>query len=89
MHIQKAERKKAKIKLGLQGPSGSGKTFSALLLAYGLTADWNKITVIDTENHSASLYAHLGNYNVLHLQAPPPPNQPPALRVGVFKYFDS
>ena len=70
MNIQKAERKKAKIKLGLQGPSGSGKTFSALLLAYGLTEDWSKIVVIDTENHSASLYAHLGEYNVLHLQAP-------------------
>ena len=70
MQIQKAERKKVKIKLGLQGPSGSGKTYSALLLAYGLTGDWNKITVIDTENHSASLYAHLGDYNVLHLSAP-------------------
>ena len=70
MQIQKAERKKVKIKLGLQGPSGSGKTYSALLLAYGLTGDWNKITEIDTENHSASLYAHLGDYNVLHLSAP-------------------
>ena len=56
--------------MGLQGPSGSGKTFSALLIAYGLTADWTKIAVIDTENHSAHLYAHLGNYNVLPLNAP-------------------
>lgn len=70
MNIQKAERKKAKIKLGLQGPSGSGKTYSALLLAYGLTDDWRKVVVIDTENKSANLYAHLGEYNVLHLQAP-------------------
>ena len=75
MNIQKAERKKAKIKLGLQGPSGSGKTYSALLMAFGLTEDWNKVAVIDTENHSASLYAHLGGYNVLHLQAPYSPEK--------------
>lgn len=70
MHLIKAERKKAKIKLGLQGPSGSGKTYSALLLAFGLVEDWTKIAVIDTENHSSNLYAHLGGYNVLPLDAP-------------------
>jgi Ni2+-binding GTPase involved in maturation of urease and hydrogenase len=47
--LRTAERKQAKIKLGLQGPSGSGKTYSALLLAYGLTNDWSKIAVVDTE----------------------------------------
>ncbi len=70
MELKKASRKKARIKLGLQGPSGSGKTFSALLIAYGLVEDWTKIAVIDTENHSADLYAHLGNYNCLSLEAP-------------------
>jgi hypothetical protein len=70
MELRIAERKQAKIKLGLQGPSGSGKTYSALLLAYGLCNDWSKIAVIDTENHSADLYAHLGQYNVLNLSAP-------------------
>ncbi|HSZ84877.1 MAG TPA: AAA family ATPase [Puia sp.] len=70
MQLQTASRKKARIKLGLQGPSGSGKTFSALLLAYGLTDDWSKIAVIDTENHSADLYAHLGNYFTLTLESP-------------------
>ena len=70
MNIQKASRKRAKIKMGLQGPSGSGKTYSALLLAYGLCYTWNKIAVIDTENHSAELYAHLGEYNVINLTAP-------------------
>ena len=39
MNLQKASRKKAKIKLCLQGPSGSGKTYSALLLAFGLCND--------------------------------------------------
>jgi len=70
MELRIAERKQAKIKLGLQGPSGSGKTYSALLLAYGLCSDWSKIAVIDTENHSADLYAHLGHYSVLNLSEP-------------------
>ena len=68
MELRKAERKAAKIKLGIQGPSGSGKTYSALLLAHGLVLDWSKIAVIDTENHSSELYSHLGKYNVLHLE---------------------
>lgn len=70
MELRIAERKQAKIKLGLQGPSGSGKTYSALLLANGLTNDWSKVSIIDTENHSADLYAHLGQYNVLNITAP-------------------
>jgi len=70
MQLQKASRKNAKIRLALQGPSGSGKTYSALLLAYGLCGDWSKIAVIDTENSSAELYAHLGEYNTLQLSAP-------------------
>jgi hypothetical protein len=70
MELRIAERKQAKIKLGLQGPSGSGKTYSALLLAFGLCQDWSKVAVVDTENHSADLYAHLGQYNVLNLSEP-------------------
>jgi hypothetical protein len=70
MKLQKAERKNAKIRMGLQGPSGSGKTMSALLLAFGMTSNWSKIAVIDTENHSSELYSHLGSYQVLHLEAP-------------------
>ncbi|MDD2381396.1 MAG: AAA family ATPase [Mariniphaga sp.] len=69
MELRQAHRKQAKIKLALQGTSGSGKTMSALLLASGITT-WNKIAVIDTENHSADLYAHLGDYNVLQLSKP-------------------
>ena len=30
MQLQKASRKKASIKMGLQGPSGSGKTYYSL-----------------------------------------------------------
>ena len=70
MQLQTAQRKRAKIKMGLQGPSGSGKTMSSLLIAFGLCGDWNKIAVVDTENNSSNLYAHLGTYNVLSLSAP-------------------
>jgi hypothetical protein len=71
MQIRKSERKKAKIKLALQGSAGSGKTYSALLLAKGLIGgDFSKIAIIDTENGSADLYAHLGNYNVVSMQPP-------------------
>ena len=70
MQLQQANRKRSKIKMGLQGPSGAGKTMSSLLVAFGLSGDWTKISVIDTENHSADLYAHLGKYNVLPLTAP-------------------
>lgn len=70
MQLQKAQRKQAVIKMGLQGPSGSGKTYSALLLAYGLVKDWDKIAVIDSENHSADLYTHLGDYSVVQIGPP-------------------
>lgn len=70
MELQIAKRKQAKIKLGIQGCSGSGKTMSSLLIAFGLCSDWNKIAVIDTENYSASLYAHLGGFKVLNIAAP-------------------
>ncbi len=66
MQLQKSQRSKAKIKMALQGPSGSGKTMSALLLAQGLTnGDFSKVAVIDTENGSANLYAHLGGYSCM------------------------
>ena len=70
MKLQKAKREQVKLRLGLSGASGFGKTYSALLLAYGITGDWSQIAVIDTENNSASLYANLGEYNVLPLTAP-------------------
>lgn len=70
MQLQNASRKKAKLKCALQGPSGSGKTYTALLIAYGLCQAWDKIAVIDTENNSADLYAHLGNYKTLSLEPP-------------------
>ena len=70
LNLRKSSKKQAKIKLALAGCAGSGKTYSSLLLAYGMTNNWNKIAIIDTENGSADLYSHLGNYNVLGLQSP-------------------
>lgn len=68
--LRKATRLKAKIRLGLSAVSGGGKTYSALLIAYGMCGNWSKIAVIDTENNSADLYAHFGEFNVLLLPAP-------------------
>jgi hypothetical protein len=70
MKLQIAQRHQVKLRLGLSGASGFGKTYSALILAYGITNDWSKIAIIDTENGSASLYSHLGGYNVLTLTEP-------------------
>ena len=69
MELQKASKKKAKIKMALQGPSGSGKTMSSLLIAYGLCGSWSRVVVIDSEHHSSDLYADLGSYNVLPITA--------------------
>lgn len=70
MQLLKAERKQAKIKMAIQGPSGSGKTYSSLLVSKGLTGDLTKVCIIDTENHSAHLYAHMGGYHVISLNTP-------------------
>ena len=65
--FRKAERKKAKLRLGIVGPAGSGKTYGALLVAMGLGG---RIAMIDTENGSGDLYAGLGDYDVCTLAAP-------------------
>lgn len=70
MELRKAERRQAKLRVGVSGVSGSGKTYSALLIAKGLAGSWDKVVVIDTENGSAELFSHLGDYNVITLQAP-------------------
>lgn len=73
--LRKAERKQAKLRIGLSAPSGAGKTYSALLLAYGITGDWSKVALIDTESGSGELYAHLGDYNTIQLEAPYTPER--------------
>jgi RecA-superfamily ATPases implicated in signal transduction len=82
IQIRKAERRKAKARVGLVGPSGSGKTLSALLIAYGIAGDWEKIGMIDTEQHSGDLYAnttkagvHIGEFLKVDLEPPYTPDK--------------
>lgn len=75
MQLQKATRKKVKLRLGLSAVSGGGKTYSSLLLAKGLVGDLSKVAVIDTENNSASLYSHLGDFNTIELTSPYTPER--------------
>lgn len=56
LQIRKAKREKVKGRICLQGTSGSGKTLSAIYLGYGLTGDWDKVCLIDTEHERSSLY---------------------------------
>lgn len=72
MQFQKAQRKKAKLRLGITGPSGAGKTWGALKIASGLGGS---IAVIDTERGSASLYTHLTEFDVLELNPPYTPER--------------
>lgn len=50
------EREKLYAKIAMIGASGSGKTVSALKIAFGLTGDWKKIAVADTENKRSLAY---------------------------------
>lgn len=75
MDLRISKRSQARIRIAMQGPSGAGKTYSSLLLAYGLTGNWSKIAVIDTENQSADLYANLGQYNVISIGSPHTPEK--------------
>jgi hypothetical protein len=75
MELQKAQKKQVKLRVGIASPSGFGKTHSALVLAFGMTQDWTKIAIIDTENGSANLYSELGEYNTLNLESPYSPER--------------
>ena len=72
MSFQKAERKKAKLRLAMMGPSGSGKTLSSLLIAMGMGG---KIAMIDTESGSGELYSHIGEYDIDQIKAPYTPDK--------------
>jgi len=66
MELKQAQRKSAKLKLGISSPSGGGKTLGSLLVAYGLMKEsypklsdaelWSKVAIIDSENGSGELY---------------------------------
>lgn len=71
MSFKKAERKLAKLRLGICGPSGSGKTWSSLLLATGIS---NKIALLDTERRG-HLYAKDFDFDIEELDAPYSPER--------------
>lgn len=66
LELKRAQRKRAKLKLGISSPSGGGKTLGSLLIAYGLMKEeypnlsekklWEKIAIVDSENGSGELY---------------------------------
>lgn len=64
MAFIRARRDRVPVKIGLTGVSGSGKTYSALRLARGLVGPSGRIALIDTENHSASIYASEFDFDV-------------------------
>ncbi len=81
--FQKAVRRKVFLKLASTGPSGSGKTMGALLIAKGLIAHLpartevhkdgsvkSRVCVIDSENESASLYAHIFDFDTAVIHPP-------------------
>ena len=74
-NFSKAKREKAKARICLCGASGGGKTLSSLYLAYGMTNDWGKIAVVDSERGRALMYANrsdLGTGEFLHCDLEPP-----------------
>ena len=84
MELKKAKRSQVKIRMSVAAPTGFGKTIAALLIAFGITKDWDKIAVIDTENESASLYAdhvikktnyHIGEFQTIPMQPPYTPEK--------------
>ena len=56
MQLRQSMRRAAKMRLALAGASGSGKTYSSLLIAYGMTGDWSKIAVIDSERTARLIF---------------------------------
>ena len=75
MAFRKVERQKAKLRMALTGVSGAGKTLGALYIAYGMTGDWGKIALMDTEHGRARFYAErsdLGTGEFLYSELTPP-----------------
>lgn len=65
----RAEKKRKKLKLGVQGPSGSGKTKGALTLVKSM---WPgaKVLLCDSENLSSELYADEFEFDVQPMDPP-------------------
>lgn len=57
-------REKSKLRMALCGVSGAGKTLSALYIAYGITGDWKKVALIDTEHGRGKFYADRQDFGI-------------------------
>lgn len=69
MQIERAVRRKARLRLGIAGPSGSGKTLGALMIAKGIGG---RVGVIDTERGSSRLYSAPVRLSSGEFWTPPP-----------------
>ncbi len=76
--FQKAERKKAKLRMSFAGLSGSGKTKSSLMIASGLFPN-GKIAMINSEGARGEIYASEFDYDINTITAP----------FSVTKYIDA
>lgn len=81
MQFKRAQRSRAKLRLGLSAVSGGGKTMGALRVAKGIVQRMidlgvvegdleGKICVIDTERRSAQLYADVVPFDTLEFEPP-------------------
>ncbi len=77
--FKKATKEQIKARIALIGPSGSGKTYTALRLAQVMGS---RVALIDTENHSASLYAGEFNFDTLALDSVSPQSYIQAIRAA-------
>lgn len=64
VNFEPVSRKKSKARIGVVGPSGAGKTLSGLLLAFGITGDWSKVALIDTEHERGRFYAERSDFDI-------------------------
>lgn len=68
-------RAKSKARIAVTGPSGAGKSLSSLYLGYGISGDWSKVALIDTEHERGRFYADrtdLGTGRFLYAALTPP-----------------
>ena len=81
MQFKRAQRARAKLRLGLSAVSGGGKTMGSLRLAKGIVQRMidmgivegpidGKICVIDTERRSSQLYADVVPFDAMEFEPP-------------------
>lgn len=63
MPFSPVSRKRARLRMAITGVSGAGKTLGALYVGYGITGNWSKVALIDTEHERARFYASRADLN--------------------------